>query len=58
MQLLELLHLNIHLKRIHFLLIIVDFISFVVKQFEAAMTPDEKSRLYKAIDYQENAAPR
>lgn len=28
-----------------------------MKQFEAAMTPDEKSKLYQAIDYQENAAP-
>lgn len=28
-----------------------------VKQFEAAMTPDEKQRLYRAIDYQENTAP-
>lgn len=28
-----------------------------MKQFEEAMTPEEKARLYKAIDYQENAAP-
>lgn len=28
-----------------------------VKKFEEAMTPDEKQRLYKAIGYQENAAP-
>jgi len=26
-----------------------------VKQFENEMTPEEKARLYKAIDYQENA---
>lgn len=30
---------------------------FSVKKFEEAMTPEEKNRLYKAIDYQENAAP-
>lgn len=30
---------------------------FLVKKFEEAMTPDEKARLYEAIDYQENAAP-
>lgn len=30
---------------------------FSVKKFEEAMTPEEKDRLYKAIDYQENAAP-
>ncbi|KAF2903862.1 hypothetical protein ILUMI_02321 [Ignelater luminosus] len=29
----------------------------ILKKFEQAMTPDEKSRLYKAIDYQENSAP-
>lgn len=28
-----------------------------MKQFESEMTPEEKARLYKAIDYQENAAP-
>lgn len=27
---------------------------FTVKEFENAMTPAEKERLYKAIDYQEN----
>lgn len=32
-------------------------IIIVVKKFEEAMTPAEKERLYKAIDYQENAAP-
>lgn len=26
-----------------------------MKQFENEMTPEEKARLYKAIDYQENA---
>ncbi|KAI4459978.1 vacuolar protein sorting-associated protein vps13 [Holotrichia oblita] len=30
--------------------------SSLVSQFQAAMTPDEKQRLYNAIDYQENAA--
>lgn len=30
---------------------------FIAKKFEEAMTPEEKSRLYKAIGYQENAAP-
>ncbi|XP_050293110.1 intermembrane lipid transfer protein Vps13 isoform X2 [Anthonomus grandis grandis] len=29
----------------------------LLKQFEKEMTPEEKSRLYKAIDYQENASP-
>lgn len=28
-----------------------------MSKFEAAMSPEEKSRLYKAIDYQENSAP-
>lgn len=28
-----------------------------MKKFEEAMTPAEKAQLYKAIDYQENAAP-
>lgn len=28
-----------------------------MKQFEKAMTPDEKSKFYQAIDYQENTAP-
>lgn len=28
-----------------------------MKQFEKAMTPDEKSKLFQAIDYQENSAP-
>lgn len=28
-----------------------------MKKFEAAMTPEEKERLYRAIDYQENSAP-
>lgn len=28
-----------------------------MKQFENAMTPEEKSKLFKAIDYQENSAP-
>lgn len=29
----------------------------LVKQIEEEMTPEEKKKLYKAIDYQENAAP-
>ncbi|KRT85331.1 hypothetical protein AMK59_1583, partial [Oryctes borbonicus] len=29
----------------------------IVSQFQAAMTSDEKQRLYKAIDYHENAVP-
>lgn len=29
----------------------------IMKQFEKAMTPDEKSKLFQAIDYQENSAP-
>ncbi|GJQ73818.1 hypothetical protein Trydic_g18756, partial [Trypoxylus dichotomus] len=29
----------------------------IVSQFQAAMTVDEKQRLYKAIDYHENAVP-
>lgn len=28
-----------------------------VKKLEEGMTPEEKAALYKAIDYQENAAP-
>lgn len=28
-----------------------------MKQIEEEMTPDEKKKLYKAIDYQENAGP-
>lgn len=28
-----------------------------IKQFEEAMTPEEKQKLFRAIDYQENAAP-
>lgn len=28
-----------------------------MKKFEAAMTPEEKAKLYQAIDYQENSAP-
>lgn len=33
-----------------------DKIDFI-KQFEEAMTPEEKQKLFRAIDYQENAAP-
>ncbi|KAM3967394.1 vacuolar protein sorting 13C isoform 2-T2 [Aphomia sociella] len=29
----------------------------IMKQFENAMTPDEKEKLFRAIDYQENTAP-
>lgn len=29
----------------------------IMKKFEEAMTPAEKSKLYRAIDYQENSAP-
>ncbi|EAT37516.1 AAEL010508-PA [Aedes aegypti] len=29
----------------------------IKKQFEAAMTPEEKAKLFKAIGYQENASP-
>ncbi|GBP47899.1 Vacuolar protein sorting-associated protein 13 [Eumeta japonica] len=29
----------------------------IMKQFENAMTPEEKAKLYRAIDYQENTAP-
>ncbi|XP_075971796.1 vacuolar protein sorting 13C isoform X2 [Anticarsia gemmatalis] len=29
----------------------------IMKQFEKAMTPDEKEKLFRAIDYQENSAP-
>lgn len=29
----------------------------IAKKFEDAMTPEEKAKLYRAIDYQENAAP-
>lgn len=36
---------------------LISFYYFSVKQFEKAMTPDEKSKLYQAIDYQENTAP-
>lgn len=28
-----------------------------VKQFQEAMTPVEKAKLFKAIDYQENSSP-
>lgn len=28
-----------------------------MKQFEKAMTADEKEKLFRAIDYQENSAP-
>lgn len=28
-----------------------------MKKFEEAMTPQEKEKLYRAIDYQENSAP-
>lgn len=28
-----------------------------VRKFEQAMTPQEKEKLYRAIDYQENSAP-
>ncbi|PSN37570.1 hypothetical protein C0J52_12647 [Blattella germanica] len=31
---------------------------FGAKKFEEAMTPEEKAKLYRAIDYQENAAPQ
>lgn len=30
---------------------------FPAKKIEAAMTPEEKAKLYRAIDYNENAAP-
>lgn len=30
---------------------------FLVKQFEEAMTPAEKAKLYQAIGYQANSAP-
>ncbi|CAH0407407.1 unnamed protein product [Chilo suppressalis] len=29
----------------------------ILKQFEKAMTPEEKDKLFRAIDYQENTAP-
>ncbi|CAK1598970.1 unnamed protein product [Parnassius mnemosyne] len=29
----------------------------IIKQFEKAMTPEEKEKLFRAIDYQENTAP-
>ncbi|CAB3239394.1 unnamed protein product [Arctia plantaginis] len=29
----------------------------IMKQFEKAMTPEEKAKLFRAIDYQENSAP-
>ncbi|KOB74173.1 Vacuolar protein sorting-associated protein 13C [Operophtera brumata] len=29
----------------------------IMKQFQNAMTPDEKEKLFRAIDYQENTAP-
>ncbi|XP_026322169.1 vacuolar protein sorting-associated protein 13 [Hyposmocoma kahamanoa] len=29
----------------------------IIKQFEKAMTPEEKAKLFRAIDYQENSAP-
>lgn len=29
----------------------------IMKQFEKAMTPEEKEKLFRAIDYQENTAP-
>lgn len=32
-------------------------INFTVRKFEEAMTPAEKEKLYRAIDYQENTAP-
>lgn len=32
------------------------FSSFVAKQFEKAMTPAEKEKLYAAIGYQENSS--
>lgn len=35
----------------------VDSSTDILRQFEAAMTPEEKSKLYQAIDYQENSAP-
>ena len=28
-----------------------------MRQFEKAMTPEEKMKLFRAIDYQENSAP-
>jgi vacuolar protein sorting-associated protein 13A/C len=30
---------------------------FAAKKFEDAMTPEEKAKLYRAIDYQENSKP-
>jgi vacuolar protein sorting-associated protein 13A/C len=30
---------------------------FSAKKFEDAMTPEEKAKLYRAIDYQENSKP-
>jgi vacuolar protein sorting-associated protein 13A/C len=30
---------------------------FSAKKFEDAMTPEEKTKLYRAIDYQENSKP-
>lgn len=35
----------------------VNMYVFLVKQFEKAMTPEEKAKLFRAIDYQENSAP-
>jgi vacuolar protein sorting-associated protein 13A/C len=32
-------------------------IIFAAKKFEDAMTPEEKAKLYRAIDYQENSTP-
>lgn len=39
----------------HVLYLLNLFVHVSVKQFENEMTPEEKARLYKAIDYQENA---
>lgn len=38
-------------------IILKKLVCYVVKQFEEAMTPEEKQKLFRAIDYQENAAP-
>lgn len=35
----------------------LDFFFQTAKQVKAAMTPDEKEKLYKAIGYQENDVP-
>lgn len=50
-----LVYFSIYLNTFSMFIKLIILIS--VKQIEEEMTPEEKKKLYKAIDYQENAAP-